>query len=510
MKRFLYIIFTLFAVCVVQLIFSAEQPAGETSQKPPITSTLYLKNCSDYCLRLSVGPKYPKAIALSSQQVHEFPLMDVNKVRVSSYGKYSPILRDLLLVKVGKFDMAKVLQESPEYSDHDCLINITYEKSSSYHGKWQLSRKIPEAEEVQEPIEIDSQMSALRKVLKYPSSPADDPIAQKAALIWSIFPRVAAKLLAHEQVYPFNILGLDIGGKEPTVDQLTNWGKLLYSVSKKRFVSISDREVWDAVNMIIADAIEWLKLHHHYFVRSADYPLILLQIRTPAADLPQLPAGDASQKLIEQLKEEVKDIPGARMLVGRLEWEMRIKASQTSNEDLSAITPPPPPPPAPSMGMVKETLQEKAITDFLAELEKKRPEEETLLDTTAKTLFEKIDAAGGDHKKIVQLKKAALDRLNLLFAQDNGIKNLPKIRKYVSEAMVRSAYNNNGNSNDNLNEWITLIINAHEADAREYSQMNEEELKKIRQEKLTAQDRQVRLFECLKQVFQQKFQHPQE
>lgn len=506
MKRLVWPSCIACALCMCQLIFSAEQPMPEpVHANSPITSTLYLRNCSKYIVRVSVGPEYPNCIAIFPGCTVEFPLQKVVEIQASSYGLYASFIRNLF-VGSGKLYLKTVLNEHPEFYDHDCFVDITLDKDALHfkQGYWKLAVVTLGPDDTKEVVDSEAQRNALYQILKQ-GSLLSNQIARDAAIVWSLFPRVAEKLLKNEPYFPYNVLGLDIGGAMPTDDQLANWAELLLSTAQKRFGPIVHSGIMNVAKLLIVDNIELIKQKDFKHVNNAsNFAAMLLRLNDLDVRLTQQQDGMDEQKLLQQLKEKFKDNPEAKELVDKFESEVKALELPASNESLSPIAPPPPPPP-PMPPMGKGIFQEQSINDFLTQFEATVPEARTPFDTATHSLFTLIDSVGKDPKKIVQLKGATLCRLSTLSKQEKSTQNLSKIQKYVSAAMIQLAYENS-NPIDHLNKWISYVINATKSKARECSKKNADELRKIRQDELKAQDLQAQLFESLRAVMEQRRQ----
>lgn len=488
----------------------------ETDFTSPAEKLIYIKNSSEYPVRVSAGPEYPRSIALYPGQIMEFPLKNVPTITASTYGRVSHVLTGV----VAELNVTQLLQEHPEYLANDCFVQITYKTASTNGswGLWQLARYLFTRGAWSltfAPVNHEKDLANYRgngsyseslydKIRGKPSDSTPEPIARDAALIWSMFPRAATKIVANEAVYPFNILGLDIGGLVATDKQLTQWGDLLVHSLRKKFSTITSPEIWNAVNMIIADSVGSLRHGNYYAAREPDFPVTLLHV--PSSDSPGLTQEPAFPvDLIDQLKGKVGEDAAAQALIGQLEQAARLRGWTGLVKNL-----PPAPPQAPSMqGFISPgAYQERAVTKFLKDLEEKRPEEQLLLDKVAKELFEKIDALGVDHDQAIRLKYAVLDKLRLVEQSKNAVPALMKIKEFFSPVMIRLAHLDR-NPAQALQEWISLLTRVDREKAFEFYRMEEKPLRQAFQELVTQQDYQESLMMHLKQQIK-RFQAPQD
>ena len=362
------------------------------SQDPRI----YVRNSSVYPVRLSAGPDYPSSIALYPGQIVEFPLVRVPALTASTYGKVSHYLTGV----VAELDVKKLLQDSPEYATKDTFVTITYEENSSASGlwrlakylfttgKWKLTLEMGQHEKIISAYRADPQYTEkLLSIIVKDSDKTPDAIARDAALVWSMFPRAANKIENKQIVYPFNILGLDIGGLVASDEQLRNWGALLSNSMRRRFNGITSQAVWSAVNMIIADSVESLRHGNYYTDKDPHYPVTLLYI--PNKDSAEEAEPAFPVDIIDKLRDKVSGDRAAQDLIGQLEQAARVRGWTGLIKNVS-VPPVPPCMPSPT-GTSSKPYQESMVISFLHELEQKRPEEQVLLDKVALELFQKID-----------------------------------------------------------------------------------------------------------------------
>ena len=357
--------------------------------------TIYLKNCSDYIVRISVGPLYPTCIALYPGEIKEFPAKDVSTISASTYGKVSHYLSGL----VAETNVAGLLRERPDCASKDCIIQITYDSGSgqtgfwsyaSYlftQGKWMLTvRPVDKEKDLPDYQGKGSYSENLYSIIARSSGAIPEPIVRDAAFIWSMFSRAAAKIEHKEPVYPFNILGLDVGGLVASDVQLRNWGSLLSSSLRRRYGRILNTAIWNAVNMIIADSVESLRRHNYYVFRDPDYPVTLLHIPGYGAESQQEPSFPL--ELLNQLKEKVKGDESAQTLLGQIEEVARTRGLVST---MPQPAPVPPAPPAPPVASEVKTIsfQERAVASYIKDLKEKNAEAYSLLDVVANDMFEK-------------------------------------------------------------------------------------------------------------------------
>ena len=465
---------------------------------------IYVKNSSDYPVRISVGPDYPSSIALYPGQIIEFPLKHVPVIMVSTYGKVSHYLTGL----VAELDVASLLQESPQYSNKDYFVNITYEKNSGNsitsiwqiarylltQGRWSLTHHLIEGKMDLNDYQGSSSYSEtlLAEIVKTSGS-TPESIIRDAALIWSMFPRAASKIESNQMVYPFNILGLDIGGLIASDQQLLNWAALLSDSLRKRFSTISNPAIWNAVNMIITDSVESLRRRNYYINRDPQYPVSLLFI--PTADSPDIPLEPAfPEEIIEQRKGRTGNDTIEHSRREQLELAAQVRGWTELIKNLPST--PPALPPAELLSTC--SYQERAVTKFLKELEQKEPAEQVLLDKVAKEIFEKIDGLGLEHNEATRLKYAALDKLRLVEQDKNAVTDLTKIRDYMSPVMIRLARAEQ-NPPQAMQEWISLLTRVDREKASEYFCMEEQPLRQAFHDQIKQQGYQERLMAQLKQ-----------
>lgn len=489
-------------LCIVQLMFSAAEPIKKTAGTNPIVSTLHLRNCSNYIVRVSVGPEYP-CIAIHPGFAAEFPTNKVVVIQASSYGRYAPFIRDLFIAS-GTLCFKTVLDDHPEFRDHDCIIDITLDKDALHfkQGRWKLSVVAPAPFDNTEPADIEAQRNAL--FVSFKQDHFSTQVARKAAILWSIFPMVAKKMLKKESIHPYNVLGIDRGGEMPTDDQLDNLAHLLITNAKKNFGSSVPATVWEVLKTLIIMSAELIKQKDFDYTLNAGFATMLLRVDDSDNELVQPQDAAEIQAFMHGLREKYKASTGVVEAVDKLASEIKLQESGAVIEAEVTVTPPPPPPLPPVHG----TVQENAMSEFLDQFARKEPTKRTLCDNVQFALLQKITEAGDDHKKIDQLKSAAWRRLGILSKQEKSKHNLSRIQDYLSAAMIKSAYNS-FNPGDKLNEWISYITQVSPKDARECFKKTEEELKGIRKETLKKND-EIQLMECLKAALAKKFPTPVE
>ena len=496
-------------LCLLQLrIYSMEQKAASSSE-----TVIYVKNSSAYPVRISAGPDYPSSIALYPGQIIEFPFKHVPVITASTYGKVSHYLTGL----VAELNVVSLLQDFPQYANKDCFVDITYEKNSGNHitsiwqiarylltqGRWSLTHhQVEEATDLNDYQGSGRYSETLLAAIVKASDATPEPITRDAALIWSMFPRAASKIECRQAVYPFNILGLDIGGLIASDQQLRNWGALLSSSLRKRFSAISNPAIWNAVNMIIADSVESLRRRNYYIDRDPQYPVSLLFI--PTSDSPDIsPEPAFPVGIIDQLKGKIGDDTAGQSLIGQLEQAMRVRGWTGLIKDL----PPVPPSPSPSGQLPTSTYHERAVAQFLKELEQKRPEEQVLLDKVVKEIFEKIDGLGLEHNEAARLKYAALDKLRLVEQNKHAVTDLAKIKDFMSPVMIRLAHAEQ-NPPQAMQEWISLLTRVGRDKAYEYFHMEEQPLRQAFHDQIKQQDYQECLMAHLRQQIK-RFESPE-
>jgi hypothetical protein len=403
-------------------------------------------------------------------------------------------------------NILQMLQDCPQYKDHDCYVEITYEKNSQRGssglwyfarylftlGKWSLNHRPLESKDL-EVCQAPVPSEALTKIITQLSGSAPMEVVRDAACIWSMFPRAASKIENHQTVYPFNILGLDIGGLIASDKQLRNWGSLLAGSLQKRYSSLTNPAIWNAVRMIIADAVESFRHGNYYHDRDPHYPVTLLYIPTAeSSEGPLEPAFPVD--IIDKLKGKVAGDQGAQELLVQLEQAARSRGwmGLVRHEQQQ-------PPQAPPMdGLCKGSYQDREVERFLRELSEKKPEAQGLLDKVVKDLFDKIDSIGLDPKQAVRLKYAALDRLRLIEQGKYALSELAKIRDYFSVPMVRVAHTM-PNPPQSLQDMLTWVARSERERGYEYARMQEHQLAEAFQCAVRQQDYQTLLMQHLKQ-----------
>jgi len=479
-------------------------------EQRPLASSLYIKNASEYPVRICVGPEYPSSIALYPGQILEFPLKDIPGITASTYGKVSHYLTGL----VAELNIMQMLQDCPKYTDHNCYVEITYEKNSPRGasslwrfarylftlGKWSLKHRVIERKDL-EAYAVPGNSESLSKILTQLSGSAPEEIVRDAALIWSMFPRAAAKIEKRETIYPFNILGLDIGGLIASDKQLRNWGSLLANSLQKKYASVTNPAIWNAVRMIIADSVESFRQGNYYNDRDPQYPVTLLYI--PTAESPESQAEPAFPvDIIDQLKGKVIGDQAAEALIGQLEQAARSRGWTGLVRHEQAVIPPAPP----MDGLHRGSYQEREVERFLRELAEKQPEAQGVFDKVAKELFDKIDTLELDAKQAVRLKYAALDRLRLIDQGKHALSELAKIRDYLSPSMIRVAHTMS-NPPQSMQDMIAWIARSDRERGYEYAHMQDQQLTEAFQLAMRQQDYQTLLIQHLRQQIR-RFEMP--
>lgn len=496
----------IFAILSISLGFVNLSNIAMDKKTPEVDTFIYVKNSSDYPVRISAGPEYPSSIALYPGQIIEFPLRKVSAMTASTYGRISHYLTGL----VAELNIIKLLEESPEYATKDCFVNITYEKDSGpksiwsfarylfTQGKWALALSPVEHEkDLAGYVSNGSYSEALYSMIAKGSDSTPEPIARDAALIWSMFPRAASKIEAKQIVYPFNILGLDIGGLIATDTQLRNWGALLSSSLRKRYSAISNPAIWAAVNMIIADSVEAFRLRNYYVDRDPHYPVTLLYIPTP--DSPEVQQEPSfPEDIIDQLKDKVSGDTAAQALIGQLEQAARVRGWTGLIKTAPQVMPPQPPPLPGQGASTSQSYQERGVINFLRGLEQKRPEEQVLLDKVALELFKKIDELGLEQQEAMKLKYAALDKLRLIEQGKHAVSDFSKIRDFLSPVMIRLARTEK-NPPQAIQDWLSFLTRLEREKAYEYYRMDEQPLSQAYHEQLKQRDDLDLLMAFLKQ-----------
>lgn len=474
-------------------------------------SVVYIKNNSGHKVRISVGPHYPSSILLYPNQVLEFPSKRISTVTASTYGKYSHYLTGL----VAELDMAGLFQDHPEYVSKDCLINITYDDNvdgqgfwayacyALTRGKWMLTVGPVESIENVENSHCKPKYSQnlYQAVVNSCVSKKDETNAQQAAMIWSVFPRAAEKIEHDQQVYPYNILGLDIGGLIATDAQLRNWGKLLSRSLRKKYDCINCNVIWNAVDMMIADSIESLKLTSYAILRKPDYPITLLQILSKKnSDQENV----FSEELLNQLKEKVQGDESAQSILNKLETAAR---AQGLIGEVKSAPPPPPPPPPLHRALTTTSFAEREIANFVHVMDVRKPEELDFGDRVIKFVFDQIDSTSIIKNLAVGLKFAVLKQLRLIEKSQNAIRNLLQVKNYMSPTIIRVACGN-VNPSEAMKEWVKLLATVGNDMAYKLSLMDEASLQKAYAEKAAkaaALEQQAIIIEQLREKFLKKF-----
>jgi hypothetical protein len=493
------------------LAFCAMSKQSMAMEQRALTSSLYIKNASEYPVRICVGPEYPSSIALYPGQILEFPIKDIPGITASTYGKVSHYLTGL----VAELNILQMLQDCPQYADHDCYVEIVYEKNSPRGtsslwrfarylftlGKWSLSHRILEEKDLAT-YALPASSEALSRIIAQLSGSAPEEIIRDAALIWSMFPRAASKIENRQTVYPFNILGLDIGGLIASDKQLRNWGSLLAGSLQKKYSSITSPAIWNAVRMIIADSVESFRQGNYYHDRDPQYPVTLLYI--PTAESPESQAEPAfPADIIDKLKGKIVGDQAAEALLCQLEQAARSRGWTGLVRHEQPVIPPAPP----IDGFLnKSSYQEHEVERFLRELAEKKLEAQSVFDKVAKELFDKIDHLELDAKQAVQLKYAALDRLRLIDQGKHALSELAKVRDYFSPAMIRVAYTA-PNPTQSMQDMISWIARSDRERGYEYARMQDQQLTQAFKLAVQQQDYQTLLMQHLRQQIR-RFESP--
>ncbi len=460
---------------------------------------VYIQNKSAYPVRIAVGQHYPSSIALDPGQTMDFPVDKVEAITASSYGKYAHYLG-----VVAELNFKGFLQEE-DVSGKDFVVNITYEEASPKgiwkklakylftQKQWALSLAPVDSGKTAIMIPSDVSINKLCEKIGGTSQTVPVQIAKDAALIWSMFPRAADKIAGKYQVYPFHILGIDIGGFIASDEQLRNWADLLYTSLSKRFADVEDKAIWNVVNMLIADATESLRAGKYYAHHDPNYLITLLH----RSEIVHEQEDSLSTELISQLEQTVKDPESLALLAQLKTAALKKKPAE-----------PPAPPPAPPLKNVEPATnyKEKTVTLFLSELQKKRPEEETLLDKVAVRVLGLIDHLQIDPQLYVNLKYAALDKLKLIEPQRNSIRQLSQINQYMTLAMM-SMIQVEDNPLHAMQNWIGRLGAATRAKAHEYAQLELSALQNRVKEEDTHRDYEKSLMLHLQQNIA-KFREP--
>jgi len=465
--------------------------------------TVYINNKSEYPVRIAVGQHYPSSIALDPGQTMDFPVDKVETISASSYGKYAHYLG-----VVAELNFKGLLQEE-DVGSQDFVVNITYEEVSSSgilwlarylftQGKWALSLDPVDSGKtgVMIPSMGNDYIDKLYDKIAGSSKTIPEQIAKDAALIWSMFPRAADKIAGKYQVYPFHILGIDIGGFIASDEQLRNWADLLYTSLSKRFAHIENKAIWNAVNMLIADAIESLRAGKYYANHDPDYLLTLLHrsevVHEKDESLPM--------ELIYQLEKTVKDDAALVLLA-----QLKTVASKKKTAEPPAA---PPPPPLEKVSDISKNYKEKTVARFMGELKTKNPEEETLLDKVAMRIFGIIDQLNIDPLLLVNLQYAALDKLRLIEKHKHSIRQLSQIHEFITPAMMGMIQAEDRPSYA-MQNWIGRLGTVTRTKAYEYAKLELPDLQKLVREEDANRDYQASLMLHLQQQIA-KFQDPED
>jgi len=450
------------------IVNAMEQETGLCEQH-----VVYIRNKSEYPVRISVGPDYPPSIALDPGQTMEFPVDKIETIVASSYGKYTNFLSGV----VAKLGLKELINDNKIEQQNDHVVEITYQEASSSgllwfvkylftQGKWALSfEEINSENNIFDAGKIGGCIDDLYKKIKGASKDVSDEVIKDASLIWSMFPRAASKIASASSVYPFNILSLDIGGFVASEKQLQNWADLLFSSLKKHFVGVESNAVWNAVNMLITDAIESLLEGKYYATRDQSYLERLLYRSGSVKSEAEMPV-----ELITQLEEQVKDDVSALAILAQLKAAAKKKVA------------PPPAPPAPDLENIQhKNYRENSINRYLKALEKKLPEEKTLLDKVIAKVFGLINELNNNNpsdeddlerkKILIELRYCALQKLQLLEQHKHGIKRLNQINKYMNPTMMCMILLED-NRQTGMEQWIDHLASCESQKAYKYAQLN--------------------------------------
>lgn len=453
---------------------------------------VYVKNCTQYPVRLCIGNEYPNSIASCPGQVIEFPLNTISHIAASTYGKFS----HYFVGYHGNCDFTKWLNDHPECKSHDSIINITYGQNTSNGGLWQKTKNlltqgqweiIPEKLDAEKdcsdyPKEV-TDSSPLYAMISKTSKNMPKTMVLYAALVWSLFPRARKKIEAQKPVYPFHILGLDLGGLNASPDQLSNWSKLLSKSLRKKVYKLNKPALDKAVQFTIANAINALKKYQYYLQLSPDDIAPLLDDSTQDSR-------EEAIVIMQKLKERIKEDPTAVSLVGQLE-EICLNGSAVQQLQL------PPTPPPPPNSPISTSYQEKAINTFLQDYEIKKAEEQSFCDKVTINLFEKIDKLDIDKTIAIHLKWATLSKLAEINQDKNPIKQLTKIMKYLTSDMLQTSCMSH-NPSQTLQNWISLLVRVEQERASAYALMGPDLLQKALADETAMQNYQALLFSQLR------------
>jgi len=456
---------------------------------------VYICNKSEYPVRICVGEDYPPSIALDPGQMMEFPLDKIETIIASSYGKYK------FWGKVDKLNFKSSIKDK----EKDLVVSIAYEEATSSglfgfvtylftQGKWALSLEEFNSEnDTFDSSNIVGVISDLYEKIKGVSKDVSDHVAEDAALIWSMLPRAASKIVSNSSVYPFNILGLDIGGFVASDKQLQNWADHLLFSLKRRFKEVNSSAIWNAVNMLITDATESLLEGKYYAARDQSYLERLLHRSGSVKNETEIPV-----ELIARLEEQVKNDDSAMAILAKLK-------AAAANKKVG----PPSAPPAPPLKDIKhKNYKENTINLYLNTRKGKRPEEETLLDKVITKVFGFIeelnnnnpsDKDNPERKKIlIDLQYSVLQKLQLLDQSKRSIQQLKQVFEFMNPTMIYMVLLED-NSSSAMQEWLGYLGSCKRENAYTYAQLNLPDLQEKVEEENANRTHQSELMKHLKQ-----------
>ena len=221
---------------------------------------IYIKNISKYPVRISVGPAYPSSISLEPDQSMDFPATAVGIVTATTYGAWKQYAG-----RAAQLDVYKLVQKQP---NTNWLVTINWQFDPGLRGKigktgqWDIQATPYEIlEKGCFELPYASRITDLEKFLVFKCPAVDRKTVLKAAEIWSMFPRAVSKIVEHKDIYPYNILDLDIGGvTEPDLERLETWKEYLSNHLAQKFDRLfSDPVVSSVVNRLLGRAVMALK-----------------------------------------------------------------------------------------------------------------------------------------------------------------------------------------------------------------------------------------------------------
>lgn len=498
MKKLLIIIETVLVSALVTTNFACAMELSEEGKAA--RRSIYIKNESEYPVRLSVSQEYPSSIALFPGQIMEFPAEKVQDVTVSGYGEKALYVTCV----VANLNVKKLLNESPEFNAKDCLVTISYEKQSkesmswfpSFYfftqGKWTMSyRSIGSCMDIAEYKRAPQYSQKLTTAIAESSQSVPDAVVRDAALVWSMFPQAACKIEAKKEVYPFNVLSLDICGIVATDQQLRNWGELVLNSLRKKYACVTDAVLWSAVNMMIKDSVETLCHGNYYKDKYPLSPLSLLYF--PTATSPDMLAEPAHPvEYIDRIKGNVDRDDKIAELIKQMQgiisargWTMLL--GDVSQQILRS----------PVLGK-RMSPRESRVLRFEDDLQRKKPEERVLFDAVVQELFWKINALNFDPDEATKIRSAALEKLRSVGSCEDSISSLTQVRECMSPTIL-SLIKEDKDPAKAMQEWIDLLARADKTKAIEYRCMPEQKLQSIFHEQEKLQEREKSLLTHLKE-----------